>query len=97
MYNILVRDVIPVSGDERIRVVLRSPEGLENAGEGVYVQVQDDVVVSWMKNVDGTEVGGKEEGRIEWNCALDLGEEVELKMEWDVIVPVNLSYQTTSA
>ncbi|CUA67725.1 hypothetical protein RSOLAG22IIIB_13544 [Rhizoctonia solani] len=95
-----ILDHVPVSNDSTVRVNLTSPQGLrpnnrpaeEDAtaekqdGSEAWIRPQQGVRARWASS----DIGG--EGAIEWLCAIVAGDEMELKLGWEVNVPEGTSW-----
>jgi len=97
--DIIERSSIPVASvsDPRIKVFLKSPEGLATVGDGVEVDLgrSDGFKVRWGKDVEQTK-DGKKEGKFIWSGTILPGQEVELVSEWDVRAPVDAGWRIKS-
>ncbi|KAF8741852.1 hypothetical protein RHS02_03980, partial [Rhizoctonia solani] len=92
-------DHVPVSNLETLKVKVVSPQGLrenhrptesggaQSRGE-VWVRPQRGVRAQWAP----PDVAG--EGAIQWLCAIGAGEEVELKLGWEVSAPEWTEWQS---
>lgn len=91
--NISVRDVIPTSGDDRIKVILRKPEGLAHLKDGDVLDLKsigEGLKVKWSKlDQDGN--GGEKEGKFDWLWSVGAGERIVLRSEWEVTAPADLT------
>lgn len=89
--DLIVRDVVPMSGDKRVKVILRKPEGLADARDGVIVDLkQGGLKARWEKLVDGK--GGEKEGKFEWTWKVDSGAQIKLEAEWEVKAPADVTW-----
>jgi hypothetical protein len=89
--DLVIRDVIPMSDDKRVKVILRKPEGLCDAKDGEVVDMKrDGLKVNWEKVVDGK--GGEKEGKFEWRWKVDPGAQVKLEAEWEVKAPADTTW-----
>ncbi|RAL04131.1 uncharacterized protein BO80DRAFT_422505 [Aspergillus ibericus CBS 121593] len=77
--DITVMDQVPVSEDERFRVQIREPKGLNVSG--------DEVALPLEKQGKGTAKLGVN-GEIKWVMKLEAGKEVRLVLEYEARVPV---------
>ncbi|KDR78602.1 hypothetical protein GALMADRAFT_64390 [Galerina marginata CBS 339.88] len=85
--DLIVREVIPTSDDEHVKIVLRKPVGLSDAKQGAVVDLNDDgLMVGWGLVVDFGK-GGRKEGRFEWKGKVRSGAQVNLEAQWEVTVP----------
>jgi hypothetical protein len=81
-----VKDSLPLVGDDkRMRVVVRKPVGLADAGQGA-VEVDGGVKCMWAKK------GGEKEGMVEWVADIGAREEVKMIMEYEVRGPVETGW-----
>lgn len=91
-----MRDVVPVGGDNRVKVLLRKPEGLADAKDGEVISLKDGSKVMWSTvGSDGT--GGEKEGKFEWKWNVEGGAQVVLQAEWDVKAPADLALSESFA
>ncbi|KDQ59010.1 hypothetical protein JAAARDRAFT_128083 [Jaapia argillacea MUCL 33604] len=91
--ELIVRDVIPLVDDKRVKVILRKPQGLAEAKGDQEVTVKDkdkEVKIRWSKVVD--KKGGAKEGKYEWLCELDANGEINLVTEYEVKSPADLNW-----
>lgn len=91
--DLRVRDIVPMSDDKRVKVILRKPAGLADAKDGQVVDVKSDgnqtgLQTMWEKAVDGS--GGEKEGRYEWKWKVDGGAKVTFEAEWEIKAPADL-------
>lgn len=86
--KLVVRDVIPTSGDKRAKVILRKPEGLADSKGGAVVKLKDGITVAWWKTEDGK--GGEKEGKFEWRGSVGSGSRVAFEAEWEVKAPADV-------
>ncbi|KAH9948604.1 hypothetical protein B0H21DRAFT_890433 [Amylocystis lapponica] len=102
---LVVREVVPLSEDGRISVVLKQPNGLAEAKDGEDVVVEDEESTRggretqkrarWGKVVDGR--GGEKAGVFEWISAVDPGESVTFVAEWEARAPVSVAWEEVVA
>jgi hypothetical protein len=95
--EIIIRDVIPISQDKRVKVHLRKPDGLVNAKDGQVVdlnKLKDGLNVRWSSLVDGK--GGEKEGRFEFMWKVDAGASVTVQSEWEVKAPADIDWHESS-
>jgi hypothetical protein len=78
--SILVLDQVPVSEDERLRVNILDPKGLEKEGDKTKLDIAKG---SWGK---GTATMGKG-GELKWEITLDKGKDVKLILEYEARIP----------
>lgn len=93
-----IRDIIPLSEDKRIKVLLRRPEGLSDAKEGESVdlsKVKKGLKVRWTPCSDSK--GGEKEGRYEFLFGMDAGARFELTSEWEVTAPADLTWHEATS
>jgi len=83
--GLVVRDVVPVSDNAQVKVVLLKPAGLAEAQEGKDVIVEDGVKVRWSEPIGNR--GGMKEGRHQWLVDLEGRETKALVTEWEVSTP----------
>ncbi|KDQ59014.1 hypothetical protein JAAARDRAFT_127570 [Jaapia argillacea MUCL 33604] len=91
--ELVVRDVIPLVDDKRVKVILRKPQGLAEAKGDQEVMVKDkdkEVKIRWSKVVD--KKGGAKEGKYEWLCKLEANGEINLVTEYEVKSPADLNW-----
>ncbi|KAK0470322.1 uncharacterized protein EV420DRAFT_1742692 [Desarmillaria tabescens] len=94
--DLIVKDVIPMCDDSRVKVVLRKPEVLASAKEGEILDVgSQGLKVGWEATVDGK--GGEKEGKFEWKWRADAGAQVTMETQWDVKGPSDVTLVETSA
>lgn len=86
--DLTVKDSIPLCEDNRVKVVLRKPEGLASAKDGEEVDVGSDKKVMWEKLVDGK--GGEKEGKLEWKASVGAGSKLTFEIQWEVKSPTDL-------
>jgi hypothetical protein len=97
----LVRDIVPVSDNKDVKVVLTKPAGLAEAEEGKDLTVEEmtegekgKVKIHWRKS--SGDKGGMKEGRLEWVVDLEAKEEKTLVLEWEVVTPFGLKWSYAS-
>ena len=97
----MVRDIVPVSDNKDIKVVLTKPAGLAEAEEGKDVIVDEmtegekgKVKIHWKKS--SGDKGGMKEGRLEWVVDLEAKEEKTLVLEWEVVTPFGMKWAYAS-
>jgi hypothetical protein len=96
--DLIIRDVIPMSADKHIKVLLRKPEGLVDAKDGHVVDLKklnDGLKVRWSPLVDGK--GGEKEGRFEFLWKVDAGAKVTVVSEWEVKAPADTFWHESTA
>ncbi|EUC65209.1 mucoidy inhibitor A, putative [Rhizoctonia solani AG-3 Rhs1AP] len=95
-----ILDHVPVSNDSTVRVKVTSPQGLRDNNrptedETVEKEKRDETWVHPQKGVQARwappDMGG--EGAIEWVCAIGAGEEIELKLGWEVSASEETSWR----
>lgn len=89
--GLIVRDIVPVSDGEPIKVVLKQPAGLAEAAEGKDVEVEEGTKVRWCEAKG--DHGGMKEGQLQWTVDLKERESKTLVLEWEVIGPVGRQWQ----
>jgi len=94
--GVVVRDSIPRSGDNDIKVELFEPKELayDHAVDGESVKLQEGVIARWTKTVDWA--GGESDGMMEWVCDLEAGGVTELKLVFDVTTPPGMPWHIAS-
>ncbi|KAJ7596911.1 hypothetical protein C8J56DRAFT_773295, partial [Mycena floridula] len=86
--NLCVKDIVPMSGDQKIKVILRKPDGLADAKDEV-VDLKDELKVMWSKTTDS--LAGEKEGMFEWLAgSLAAGSKLVLLSEWEVKAPAEM-------
>lgn len=91
--EIIVRDVLPLSEDKRVKIILRKPDGLADAKDGQVVDLKANdqgLKVRWSPLVDGK--GGEKEGRFEFMGKVDAGAKVTVECQWEVKAPADLMW-----
>jgi len=77
-----------MSGDQKIKVILRKPDGLADAKDEV-VNLKDGLKVMWSKGSDG--LTGEKEGKFEWRSGnVAAGSKSVLLSEWEVKAPAEM-------
>jgi len=95
--EIIIRDVIPISQDKRVKVHLRKPDGLVDAKDGQVVdlkKLKEGLKVRWSSLVDGK--GGEKEGRFEFMWKVNAGASVTVQSEWEVKAPADVDWHESS-
>ncbi|KAF8193372.1 hypothetical protein BJ912DRAFT_960894 [Pholiota molesta] len=88
---LIVRDRMPTSDDQRVRVILRQPLELGDTKQGQFVSLKDGgLKIGWEKAEGGR--GGEKEGKFEWRWKVKSGATVELLAEYDVKGPKDLGW-----
>ncbi|KZT35945.1 hypothetical protein SISSUDRAFT_1050602 [Sistotremastrum suecicum HHB10207 ss-3] len=98
--KLVVKEVAPVSNDERIKVSILEPKGLSEAYDAKStatsskeVTVASDVKVRWAPLGGTGDIDeGNIEGTVHWTCSLAAGASQDLNLCWDVNVPVGLKW-----
>jgi len=96
--EITICDVIPISEDKRIRVLLRKPDGLVDAKDGQVIdlkKLKEGLKVRWSPRVDGK--GGEKEGRFEFLWTVAVEAKVTVVSEWEVKAPADAAWHEISA
>jgi hypothetical protein len=90
--DLVVREVVPMSDDRRVKVILRKPEGLADAKDGDVVMdlKKDGLRMNWEKTVDGK--GGEKEGMFAWTWQVESGAQIKLEAEWEVKAPADINW-----
>lgn len=103
--RLVVRDLIPISSDARIKINVNEPAGLPEiglAGAGREVAVGPngttgkDIKARWVPvgEEDGEGSGEpNDEGILEWICRVEAGASVDLTLNWEVNVPKDLKWK----
>jgi hypothetical protein len=89
----MIRDVLPLSEDKRVKIILRKPDGLADAKDGQVVDLKapnQGLKVRWSPLVDGK--GGEKEGRFEFGGKVDAGAKVTVECQWEVKAPADLMW-----
>jgi hypothetical protein len=82
--SILILDQVPVSEDERLRINILDPKGLDKEGDMVKVNSgAESAKTKWGK---GVVVMGKG-GEIKWQLTIDKGKDIKLKLEYEARIP----------
>jgi len=81
---LIVRDQVPVSNDEAIRVLLHVPKELGLPSDKREVNVTTGVKARFGLDSEGEVT---HDGMLEWVCHIGAGKTVELALVWDVVVP----------
>ncbi|KZS92019.1 hypothetical protein SISNIDRAFT_486956 [Sistotremastrum niveocremeum HHB9708] len=81
--HILVRDIVPTSDDDRIRIKITEPSSLASLSETVLREVPGVALIRWLN---------KKEGKVEWVRWVEPNEEVKLQLKWDVVAPISVKY-----
>ena len=89
--GLIIRDIVPVSDGEPIKVVLNKPAALAEAAEGKDIKVEDGVVVHWCESKG--DKGGLKEGQLQWTVDLEKRETKTLVLEWEIHGPVGRNWQ----
>ncbi|EIN10081.1 hypothetical protein PUNSTDRAFT_102081 [Punctularia strigosozonata HHB-11173 SS5] len=90
--DVVVRDAIPLAADDfkgRAKVILSKPEGLAEAEAG------QEVAAAFGK-VRWAPEGGEKEGRFEWACDVEAGQEVTLETKFEIRAPSDMEWNLTS-
>ncbi|CAE6494150.1 unnamed protein product [Rhizoctonia solani] len=87
-----ILDHVPVSNDSTIKVNVTSPQGLRENNRPTEDDTDEKQHDAWVHPQKGVKarwappnIGG--EGAIEWVCAINAGEEIELKLGWEINAP----------
>ncbi|KAL3441315.1 hypothetical protein BJX65DRAFT_299815 [Aspergillus insuetus] len=78
--DLLVSDQIPISDDEKLRVRVLEPVGLEKEGDEVNVKME--------KSKGSGTVALRKNGEVKWTLKLQPSQEVRLVLEYEAKVPV---------
>lgn len=98
--KLVVKEVAPVSNDERIKVSILEPKGLSEATDtkGVAISSKEVTVAPNVKarwaalGGTGDVDEGNIEGTVQWTCQLAAGASQDLNLCWDVHVPAGLKW-----
>lgn len=89
--DLLVYDGVPTCQDNRVKVILRKPEGLAEAKNGVTLDIgAKGLKVQWADSVEGK--GGREDGNLRWAWTVAGGETVTMLTEYEVKVPRGINW-----
>ncbi|KAL2783185.1 hypothetical protein BJX66DRAFT_330786 [Aspergillus keveii] len=78
--DLLVSDQIPISDDEKLRVRVLEPAGLEKEGDEVDVKME--------KSKGSGTVALRKNGEVKWTLKLQPSQEIKLVLEYEAKVPV---------
>lgn len=95
--EVIIRDIIPLADDNRVKVHLKNPDGLADAKDGQVVElkkVAEGLKVRWSPLVDGK--GGEKQGRFEFLSNVDVGGKAIVESGWEVKAPADLRWQETT-
>ncbi|TDL25848.1 hypothetical protein BD410DRAFT_896044 [Rickenella mellea] len=88
--NFILREVIPLSDQDNIQVVLKLPTGLAEAKEKDIVDQKSEkgnLRARWTRTIGGK--SGDKEGKYEWLADIGAGDEVKMEVEWEVRAPAD--------
>ncbi|TDL25849.1 hypothetical protein BD410DRAFT_784883 [Rickenella mellea] len=88
--NFILREVIPLSDQDNIQVVLKLPKGLAEAKEKEIVDQKSskgNLRARWTRTIGGK--SGDKEGKYEWLADIGAGDEVKMEVEWEVRAPAD--------
>ncbi|KAL2827393.1 hypothetical protein BDW59DRAFT_144195 [Aspergillus cavernicola] len=77
--DVLVSDQVPVSEDEKLRVRVLQPPGLDWEGDKAGIKIED-------SKGDGT-VALQKNGEVKWTLRLEANQEIRLVLEYETKVP----------
>lgn len=95
--EVIIRDIIPLSDNNAVKVILRKPAGLAEAADGDIVNmknVQEGLKARWSPLIEGK--GGEKQGRFEFLLKVDAGAKVTVESGWDVKAPADMRWHETS-
>jgi len=86
--SIILRDMLPISDDSRVKIVLKSPMVLMESQEVDEARpVKEGVKVRWRK-MPGDGSSGEKHGWLEWICSnIPVDGEVEVLLQCDITAP----------
>ncbi|KZS95495.1 hypothetical protein SISNIDRAFT_473601 [Sistotremastrum niveocremeum HHB9708] len=98
--KLVVKEVAPVSDDERIKVSILEPKGLSEAYDAKTtattskeVTVASNVKARWAPLGGTGDIDeGNIEGTVHWTCSLAAGASQDLNLSWDVNVPLGFKW-----
>ena len=90
--RLILKDQVPITSDQKVKVHITSPIGLPNIKERSLKEVSVDgnkVKARWSPWNQNDEKNGyaNEEGFIDWICRVDAGETLNFKLCWEVKAP----------
>lgn len=95
---LVVKDIIPLTDDKRIKVHLKKPDGLVDAAEDEVVNLKEltpGLKVRWSPSVDGK--GGEKEGRFEFSLNVEAGAKVKVESGWEVKAPADVKWHEATS
>jgi hypothetical protein len=111
--RLILKDQLPVSADNSVRVNLREPRELLTATAGstspikgllntemepVYVTGTKGLRVAWArKGADESAQGGDAQTVIHWICEMGAGSKLDLNLSWEVVRPKGMAFKTVSS
>ncbi|WEW57995.1 hypothetical protein PRK78_003462 [Emydomyces testavorans] len=84
LVSLLVLDQVPISEDERLRIRILEPKGLEKQGD--KAKIGSEVATSKAAWGKGT-VSMEKAGEIKWELKLEKGAEIKLTLEYEARIP----------
>jgi hypothetical protein len=98
LHKLVITDHVPVSDNERIKVNVIDPKGLQIGSKGAKETiVGKGVKARWeQKNGNGPSIeeGGGEIGLgfVEWICEIGPGASVDVDLAWDIVAPAGVGW-----
>lgn len=80
-----MKDQVPVSEDNDVKVVVLDPIGLDSAKERKEVLVTQGIKARW--GYKEKEEGVEDAGVVEFVCDIAASNSVDLTLSWDVLTP----------
>lgn len=80
LYPLYIKDQVPVSEDNDVKVSVREPSALQTLQDSKELAIAPGVRARWGNNEDGL----KEDGIVEFICELEAGKSVDLTLGWDI-------------
>ena len=84
---LFVKDQVPVSENNDIKVVVSEPRALEGPKDRKVVSVATGIKARWGHKDAVGDGGVEDDGVIEFICDVGAGKTAELALVWDVLVP----------
>jgi hypothetical protein len=91
--GLVIRDSVPIATQEikqKIKVVLREPDGLADVAQGELVSVD---VAGGKAKARWAAPDGDKEGSYEWICNIDAGKALTLATKFEVRAPTDVAWQ----
>ncbi|EIN04009.1 hypothetical protein PUNSTDRAFT_108850 [Punctularia strigosozonata HHB-11173 SS5] len=89
--GLVLRDSIPTAAEaikQKVRVILRKPDGLADASQGETVSVE----VKGGKAKAKWAADGEKDGKYDWVCDLEPGKELTLETVYEVRAPADMAW-----